>query len=325
MRQSLELGVFLHTRHLIREDGGAPSFEEVWADAIQAEEIGYDHVWLGDSVTMLDKARGDCLTTMAALAAKTKKVRIGTVPLLPTLRNPVLLAHALATLDVISQGRIIIAASVAPLADYIERQFIACGVPFREKAGRLSESIQVMRRLWTEKSLAFEGRYYRFKEVGIPPTPIQKPTIPIWIAAGNKEQALKRVARLGDGWFITADTLDEFIACRRKIDAYAEEFGRSKEVSGSALYASFNVKRDGNLARVQGWSWMEDFFRQPRSKLKHHFTIFGTPEECVQTLQRYLDAGLTMIVARLAAPNQREQMRWFLEELKPRLPRRVET
>jgi len=312
----LEMGLLLHTRHLIRDEG-PPSFDEVWEDAVMAEEMGFDHVWLGDSVTLLDKARGDSLTTMAALGMKTSKIRIGNVPFLPALRNPVLLAHALATLDVICKGRLILGVSVASMAPYIERQFIACGIPFHEKAGRLNESIKVMRRLWTEKSFAFEGKYYQFKEVGILPHPVQ-PAIPIWIVADHNENAFKRVARLGDGWITTAATLDKFITTRQKIDAYAQEYGRTGKVSPTVLYATFNLNANGNAAREEGWRWMEDFFREPRAKLRH-FTIFGTPEECAQILQGYVDAGLTAIVARLASPDLRGQMQLFLKELKPRL------
>ena len=317
-KSALEVGLLLHTRQLIR-NGGAASFDEIWEEAASAEEAGFDHVWLGDSVTILNKARGDCLTTMAALAVKTGRVRIGTVPFLPALRNPVLLAHGLATLDVISGGRVILGVSVAPTREYIERQFIACGVPFHQKAGRLSESISVMRRLWTENSFAFEGKYFQFKEIGILPKPVQKPTIPIWIAADDHENAFKRVARLGDGWFTTAPTLGEFIAGRRKIDTYTQEFGRAGKVASSALYATFNLNENGDAARDEGWRWMENFFRQPRAQLGHHFTLFGTPRDCAEALGGYVDAGLTAIVARLASPDQRGQMQLFLKELKPRL------
>jgi len=81
----MEFGLLLHTRQLIRQDDAAKSFEQLWADAVQAEELGFDHIWLGDSVTVLDKARGDCLTTMAALAARTTRIRIGAVPMLAAL------------------------------------------------------------------------------------------------------------------------------------------------------------------------------------------------------------------------------------------------
>ena len=88
---------------------------------------------------------------MAALGARTEKIRLGVVPMLAALRNPVLLAHALATIDVISKGRVIIGVSVGPVRDYIQRQFAACGVPPEEKAGRLSECVEIMRRLWTRE------------------------------------------------------------------------------------------------------------------------------------------------------------------------------
>ena len=317
-KSALEIGLLLHSRQLIR-DGGVASFEEIWEEAAGAEEAGFDHVWLGDSVTILNKARGDCLLTMAALAMKTSRIKIGAVPFLPALRNPVLLAHGLATLDVISGGRIILGVSVAPLHEYIERQFIACGVPFHQKAGRLSECIMIMRRLWTENSFAFEGKYYQFKEIGILPKPVQKPTIPIWIAADDHENAFKRVARFGDGWFTTSPTLDEFIAGRRRIDTFAKEFGRAGKVTSSTLYATFNLNGNGAAAREEGWKWMESFFRQPRAKLGHHFTLFGTPRECAKTLREYVDAGLTAIVARLASPDRMGQKQLFLNELKPRL------
>jgi len=93
----MEFGLLLHTRQLVRSEDASKSFDQLWAAAAQAEDLGFDHIWLGDSVTVLDKARGDCLTTMAALAARTKKIRLGAVPMLAALRNPVLLAHALAT------------------------------------------------------------------------------------------------------------------------------------------------------------------------------------------------------------------------------------
>jgi alkanesulfonate monooxygenase SsuD/methylene tetrahydromethanopterin reductase-like flavin-dependent oxidoreductase (luciferase family) len=315
----MEIGFLLHTRQLIRHEEAAQSFEQLWADAALAEELGFDHVWLGDSVTVLDKARGDCLTTMSALAARTHKIRIGAVPMLPALRNPVLLAHALATLDVISKGRIILGVSVGPVRDYIQRQFAACGVPPHEKAGRLSESIEIMRRLWRERTITYEGRYYTLNDIGILPHPAQQPGIPIWIAADRNENGFKRVARLGDGWVTLAPTLERFTAARHKIDQYAREQGRSGQCPVSALYATFNIQTDSDRARDEGWAWMERFFEQSRAKLGHHFTIFATPDECARLLKGYAEAGLTTIIARIASDDVCAQARLLLNEIKARL------
>ena len=313
----MEIGLLLHTRQLIRADEAAKSFEHLWSDAAQAEELGFDHIWLGDSVTVLDKARGDCLTTTAALAARTSRIRLGIVPMLPALRNPVLLAHALATIDVISNGRIILGVSVGPVRDYIQRQFAACGVPPQEKAGRLSETIEIMRRLWSGTKIDYDGRYFKLHDVGILPHPTRPGGIPIWIAADRNETGFKRVARLGDGWVTLAPTLERFTGARAKIDDYAKEYGRTGKLGVSALYATFNILNDAEKARDQGWRWMENFFGAQRNNLGHHFTIFGTPKECATLLKSYADAGLTTIIARIASDDVRGQARMLFDEVRP--------
>lgn len=315
----MNIGLLLHTRQLIRAEDAAKSFEHLWVDAAQAEELGFDHIWLGDSVTVLDKARGDCLTTMSAVAAKTKQIRLGIVPMLPALRNPVLLAHALATIDVISNGRLILGVNVGPTRDYIQRQFAACGVPPQEKAGRLSETIEIMRRPWSEPKIDFEGRYFKLKNVGILPHPAQKPGIPIWIAADRNEAGFKRVGRLGDGWVTLLPTVEQFSAARQKIDGHAKAFDREGAVKASTLYATFNIQHDKARAQAEGWQWMERFFEQPRAKLAYHFTNFCTPGECVALLKSYAAAGVTDIVARVASDDVRGQARMLLQEIKPHL------
>ncbi len=315
----MDIGLLLHTRQLIRAEDAAKSFDHLWAAAAQAEALGFDHIWLGDSVTVLDKARGDCLATMAALASRTTKIRLGIVPMLPALRNPVLLAHALATIDVISTGRIILGASVGPVRDYIQRQFAACGVPPQEKAGRLSETIEIMRRLWSQTTIDYEGRYFKLRDVGILPHPIQQPGIPIWLVADRNDTGFKRVARLGDGWVTLAPTLERFAAARSKIHSYAKEFGRDGQLGETALYVTFNICDDAENAKEEGWRWMENFFDTPRSRLGHFFTIFATPEQCVRILKGYVDAGLTTIIARIASNDVRGQANILLEQIKPRL------
>jgi len=315
----MDIGLLLHTRQLIRAEDATKSFNHLWADAAQAEELGFDHIWLGDSVTVLDKARGDCLTTMAALAARTSEIRLGIVPMLPALRNPVLLAHALATIDVISNGRIILGVSVGPVRDYIQRQFAACGVPPQEKAGRLSETIEIMRRLWSETKIDYQGRYFTLRDVGILPHPAQPGGIPIWIAADRNEIGFKRVARLGDGWVTLAPTLERFTGARAKIDAYGRDYGRKDKLGATALYAAFNILDDASNAKEEGWRWMENFFGEPRTKLGHHFTIFGTPTECADLLKGYANAGLTTIIARIASDDVRGQARMLLNEVRGKL------
>jgi alkanesulfonate monooxygenase SsuD/methylene tetrahydromethanopterin reductase-like flavin-dependent oxidoreductase (luciferase family) len=176
------------------------------------------------------------------------------------------------------------------MAEYNERQFAACGVPFHQKAGRLNESIVLMRRLWSETSLAFDGKYYRFKEIGVLPKPIQKPGIPIWIAGGSNDNALRRVARLADGWMTIPRSIENFVEDRQKIDSYARELGRQDATRGTAIYISVNLNEDGATARDEGWRWMEQFFKRPRSAITHQTALFGTAGECADTLRRYIES-----------------------------------
>jgi probable F420-dependent oxidoreductase len=323
---SIDFGLLLHTRHLIREDHGADAVAELWETAQDAEAAGFDHLWLGDSprISLLDRAHADCLTVMAALAAKTNKIRIGAVPLIAALRNPVLLAHSLATLDVISSGRLLFCVSVAPQYKFAEYEFEACGVPFKQRAGRLEETIRVMRRLWTEEKFSFEGKYYRFREIGIQPKPVQRP-IPIWIAAGDNENALKRVARLGDGWFTVAPTLEKFAARRKKIELFARAAGRDAKNIPSALFATFHLQPDAKKAEEEGWALAESYYRQPRAQLAHLSPFFDSPEACARKLQGYADAGLTSVVARFVSPDVAGQTRLLLNEVKPWLNSRDRT
>jgi probable F420-dependent oxidoreductase len=318
----VEFGLLFHTRHWIRAERAPADLDEFWRAAEDAESAGFDHLWVGDSprIARMDRAHADCLTVMAALSARTKKIKIGTVPLIAGLRNPVLLAHSLATLDVISSGRIIIGVSAAPQYKFAEQEFEACGVPFSERAGRLDEAIQLMRRLWAEESFSFEGKYHRFKDIGIQPRPLGK-SIPIWCAAGDNENALKRVARLGDGWFTVAPTADLFAARRAKIESFARELGRDIKNLPSTLFATFHLHSTPGKAEEEGWRLAESYYRQPRAQLKHLSPFFGTPKECAEKLERYVAEGLTGVVARFVAPDIEVQTRMLLNEVKPRLKR----
>jgi alkanesulfonate monooxygenase SsuD/methylene tetrahydromethanopterin reductase-like flavin-dependent oxidoreductase (luciferase family) len=318
MAKEIEFGLLLHTRHLIR-DGQAADFGSVWRQAARAEEMGWDHVWLGDSVTVLQRARGDCLTLMAALAMATKTIRIGTVPLLMSLRHPVTLAHALATIDVISNGRLLVAASAGPVAPYMSKQFEACGVPAPEKAGRLGETIEIVRALFEKERITHAGRYFKLDDVGILPKPLQKP-LPILVATGSAppEATLRRAARLGDGAVTTAETPEAFSGWNEKVDSLARHYGRT--LGPKLLFASFRIGEDGTRTREEGWAWMEEFFRRPRTDLQGTFTpVFGTADECAELLRRYAAAGMTGVIARIASEDTDGQAELLVKALKPRL------
>src|SRR5260221_13017456 len=149
------LGYLLPTRERIME--GVHETAPLLALAEKAEALGFGFVWVGDS--LLARPRHDPLTLLAAVAARTRKAMLGTAVFLPALRNPVVLAHQLATLDQISEGRLILGAGIASDLPNIRAEFAAAGVPFEGRVGRMMEGLRLARALWTGNPRNWEGRW----------------------------------------------------------------------------------------------------------------------------------------------------------------------
>jgi alkanesulfonate monooxygenase SsuD/methylene tetrahydromethanopterin reductase-like flavin-dependent oxidoreductase (luciferase family) len=149
------LGYLLPTRERIM--GGQPETASLLALAERAEALGFDSIWVGDS--LLARPRHDALTLLTAVAARTRKVELGTAVLLPALRNPVLLAHQVATLDRIAEGRMILGVGIASDWPNIRAEFEAAGVPFDKRVGRMIEGLALCRALWTGKPVDWNGRW----------------------------------------------------------------------------------------------------------------------------------------------------------------------
>jgi len=138
----------------------------------------------------------DQLSLMAFVAAKTTRLRLVTSVMIVPYRNPVLTAKALATIDVLSKGRVTLGVGVG----WMREEFEALGAPDFERRGAVTdEYIRVFKTLWTESPASFSGRFYRFDALHCRPQPVQKPHPPIWVG-GHSKAALRRAARLGDGW-----------------------------------------------------------------------------------------------------------------------------
>src|ERR1051325_6088364 len=135
---SVEFGVLIPTREAVMS--GRPDTAPLLTMAERAEAAGFDSVWIGDSITA--RPRHEPLTLMAAIAARTRRVRLGTGVLLPALRNPVVLAHLIATVDRISEGRVILGVGIAADGPAIRQEFAACGVPWDRRVGRFLETLQ---------------------------------------------------------------------------------------------------------------------------------------------------------------------------------------
>jgi len=303
---TIQLGFLLHSTKALFDTSVRADLEPVLDDASSAEELGFDHVWIGDSArTERGWPRAECMTMLAALAMRTTRLKLGVVPLTLPLRNPVLLAHELATIDVLSRGRLLVSPSSGKLGPQGEREFACCGIAYNERGARLTEMLQIMRRLWTEESVTFHGRFYELDDAEIFPKPIRRP-IPLLVATSRDERALRRTGRYGDGWITTTPNAADFQAQLRVIEQSAREAGRSFEGAPKGLYATFHLDADGERARADGPGHVAAYFRSPGGGGENS-PFFGSPRDIAQRLQGYVDAGLTMVIARLVDPDVAKQ------------------
>lgn len=314
--QISNFGVLLPTRGvLVYAGGGSPRVELNWQMAETAERIGFDSVWVGDSIT--SKPRMEPLTTMAAIAARTQRVKIGTAVMLTALRHPVHLAHALSTIDNISNGRTILGVGAGrgdnPM--YVQ-EHTAVGVPIGERADRMEEGLRLMRELWTRDQVTSNGQYYPLDNVSLEPRPIQ-PTVPIWISSNWVQRGLRRVAELGDAWITNVTTPEIFAKCWDRISENAVAAGRDPGSISRCLYISVNLNSE-EQSLIEGDAFMQAYYGRPYEAVsKQLLCVFGPPEKCAEAINNYKEAGVDYFIVRFASPNQMAQMATFTEKVLP--------
>jgi probable F420-dependent oxidoreductase len=192
----MRLGI--HLPHIGRKAGP----EAIRRAAVQAEELGFADVWTSEHIIVPQGAPYppspafyDPVLTLCWAAAFTRRVRLGTSVLVLPMRHPLPLAKELATLQCLSEGRLVLGAGVG----WMEAEFAALGAPFRERGRRMDEGIAMMRAVWSEDPVSFPARHIpaKIEAMRMLPQPVRP--IPIWIGGGS-EAALRRALRLGDGW-----------------------------------------------------------------------------------------------------------------------------
>ncbi|SFP75786.1 probable F420-dependent oxidoreductase, Rv2161c family [Actinomadura madurae] len=299
----LEIGYLLPTREqdlLGEHDPG-----RLVAQARRAEELGLDSVWAGDSP--VTRPRADPLMLLAAVAQATERVALGTAVLLPALRHPILLAHQLATLDRLSGGRVIAGMGAGFPMPATEAQFAAVGVGFGRRVGRMEESIEAMRRLWTGDAVSYQGRHFAFSDVRIVPPPTSPGGPPIWLAGSGT--ALPRVARLADGWL--------------PYPPEAATYAKERELIGRAtpaLYATLCLDDDPEKARHRLRTSIERYYDAPLEFVASVQALFaGTARQAADWLSGYIEAGARHVVIRLATEDHDADLERFGDEALPLL------
>lgn len=310
---TVELGYLLPTREWVME--GQPQVTPLVALAERAESLGLDSIWVGDS--LLAKPRHEPLTLLAAIAARTRKIKLGTAVLLPVLRNPVLLAHQLATLDQACTGRLIIGVGTGADLPSIRAEFAATGVPFEKRGSRMLETVQLCQALWTGKPVDWHGRWTLHDAV-IGPTPCTPGGPPIW-AGGNVIGVLKRTGRHFDGWFPSGPS-DATIWGQRweQVRAFAQEAGRDAESVTGALYLTVAIDEDGSKASDRLDDYLHRYYNQPAHVIRAQQGCFaGTLGGAADWIRSYIDVGARHFALRLPGDHERNMDR--LEALREKL------
>jgi len=197
-----------------------------------AEEAGFDSIWTGEHVAMPIRNNPvpaapetpflDSIVALTNVAAHTRRVRLGTGILVLPHHNPVLIAKALASLDVVSGGRLITGFA----AGYVEAEFAALGVDFHRRGAIADEYLAAIRALWTEELPRFHGRFAAFDGIRFEPKPVQQPHPPI-VVGGHAAPALRRAAREGDGWYGFGLTVEAAAPLIRELERLRRELGRA--------------------------------------------------------------------------------------------------
>jgi len=272
------------------------------------EALDVDSLWMSDRLVS-NALILEPIIFLSYIAGRLRKMKLGTSTLVLPTRNPIVLAKELATLDFLSQGRLFPAFG---LGGDDSKDLQAVGVSKKERATRADEMIALMRRLWTEENVTFEGKFYSVHDVTITPRPWQKNGLPVWIG-GRSEAALRRTGRLGDGWLVSSVSPAEVESGIKSIRDYATEAGRQVPEDHFGVLIPFYFSTSVDKAfEIAGRSI------RPRADLPTpEFAALGSPAEVRMKVQCYIASGATKFVMRPCGhfAGWREQMEILAREV----------
>ncbi|ETX01550.1 MAG: hypothetical protein ETSY1_07000 [Candidatus Entotheonella factor] len=309
-----EFGFLLPTREMVMNQA-TPDFDQIIDLSERAEAHGFDSVWVGDSITA--RPRLEAFTTLAAVATRAQRVKLGTAVLLPALRNPVVLANEAANLDLLSKGRLILGLGIATKTPLVEAEFTACGVNIQRRIGIFEECVTLLRRLWTEPSVTFNGTHFQLNDTSLGLRPYRDSGIPLWIA-GSVDNALRRTARLGDGWFPNPPSPQIFTEQNHALNGFVNETGKAPQDLHRAIYTTLTINDDVAQAEQDMRTFIEGYYHTPFDVMaKRPSVCFGTADTCITWIKDFMTAGAQTIVVRFGCPDQIGQLERFTKEIMP--------
>lgn len=296
-----------------------PCFERLeWGPVrravLECEDLGYDSLFVGDHVFLgRDGAILECWTTLTALAALTCRMRLGTIHLNDSFRNPALVAKMACTLDVISGGRVEFFYDFG----WREAEYVAYGVPFMtsdERIEKMVEGLEIILRLMTEERVTFKGKYYQVNNALCAPKPLQKPRPRVWLGESNEKRMLEAIVKYADVWNSTPASLDAFKEKLNTLRRACEKAGRDyasiektletqilickddrtidRTLEGIEALRPSDPGTDGDILKIlhQANPPLEE--KRTKELFQHEF-IVGTPAQVETRLREYIDLGVT--------------------------------
>jgi alkanesulfonate monooxygenase SsuD/methylene tetrahydromethanopterin reductase-like flavin-dependent oxidoreductase (luciferase family) len=306
---TVEVGYLLPTRERIVND--VHETGEILALGDHADAIGLDAVWIGDS--LLAKPRHEPLALIAAIAGRTRKVKMGTAVLLPMLRNPVLLAHQAATIDRIAEGRLILGLGTARDTPPIRKEFEAAGVPFEKRIACMLEQVRLCRALWSGEKVDWDGRW-TVRDAELAPTPHTTGGPPLW-GGGGVDGALLRAARYMDGWFPSgAGSAERWGEKWRRIQAEAATAGRDPSAITGAVYVTVAIDDDDAKANAELDHYLEGYYNQPGEVIRgQQYAFAGDRAAVTDWIGGFVAAGAGHLCVRFTGTDDKRQMETLAE------------
>jgi alkanesulfonate monooxygenase len=283
---------------------------------VRVEALGYESLWVWDHILLGVEPHFpliEALTLLSAVAARTGTIKLGTGVLVLPLRNPVVLARQLASLDQISGGRLVLGAA----AGWYKREFDAVGVPFERRGRIMDRNLEILTRLWEEERTSGDYPPHRLRNAVQFPKPVQRPRPPILIG-GYVDAALRRAGTKGDGWLTYCYKVESFVRSWDKVRRFAAASGRDPDTLSASAQLPIVV---GERARVEGpmKEWLNtewDFAGWSESTPES--AVIGTVDEVVEQLQAHIDAGVHRIIF-MPYRYEADQVEILAKEVVPRL------
>ncbi|MGI8329418.1 LLM class flavin-dependent oxidoreductase [Actinomadura scrupuli] len=298
-----------------------PEPDRDWLAA--AERLPIESIWQGGHL-LPPGPTGEAITRLALMTAWTERVRVGTAVLLLPLYHPVVVAKQLADLDSRSGGRVSVGVGVG---GEFRHEFEAVGVPIGERGPRTDEAMEILRTLWRGGPAGHQGTFFRFDDLELRPVrppgvgaPAMRRGGPPLLVSGRKRLAMRRAARLGDGWMPYLMSPNAYARSVSTIEEEARAAGRDLAGFEWMMYLYCSIRGDGDRARDDVATFLGGAYGDKPGDMLDRIAPAGTPEEVAARLQEYVDAGVRHFVISPAAPGDTlEVVTLAAEEVLPRL------